>query len=686
MNYRREIDGLRAIAVLPVVFYHGGVELFSGGYAGVDVFFVISGYLITAIIISELSQGRFSLARFYERRARRILPALIAMVTISTVLALIWMPPSQLITYSKTVVSIALFSSNFFFWRNSGYFDPEAESNPLIHTWSLAVEEQFYILFPLALMLFWRFGRSRVFWLIAISAVASLLLTEYGWRYRAWANFYLLPTRAWELLAGSLCALVLLQRDLKPNSSLAFSGLGMIVVSILLFDRSTPFPSLWTLLPVAGTVLIILFEDGATLTGKLLGAKPLVAIGLISYSLYLWHQPMLAFTRIRLLDAPSELMLLGVALLSVPVAYLSWRYVEQPFRKTATASFGKTSTKTILTVSFAALLLVFATGLFGVLSEGMRFRFAPSLVAIDDSRRDVSPLRAACYVDNKDKNVKVGRLPRNDCTFPNESGGIDAILLGDSYADAVSWELIEELRERDIGVTTLAVATCVPFEGYWHHRARCDQSSREIIDFVLNSDIKTVVIVGRYSLYTDDGVFDNTVGGVETTPMGPKIFTNSVAHGEGIEAKLLNGLNMLGNGTNRFLEAGKNVVLVHPIPEAGWNVPDRYFKQLLHNPQDDELSIPYAAYLNRNGKIVEFFEKMSDPKLWQVRPQDTLCSAESGQCVNAVGSDVFYFDDDHLSGAGVRLIARDISDAVDQSLTASSQTPSGTKATEQTLH
>ncbi|CTQ55902.1 O-acetyltransferase OatA [Roseibium album] len=674
MNYRREIDGLRAVAVLPVVLYHGGVEFFSGGYAGVDVFFVISGYLITAIIISELDQGVFSLKGFYERRARRILPALITMVAVSTIFALLWMPPSQLVFYSQTLVSIALFSSNIFFWKNSGYFEAAAEFNPLIHTWSLSVEEQFYILFPLALMLFWRFGRNRIFWLLVLGSLASLLLTEYGWRYHTGANFYLLPTRAWELLAGSLCALALAKRQFQPNSALAFVGLGMVLCSFYLFDSETPFPSFWTILPVAGTVLIILFASSGALVGKVLGAAPMVAIGLISYSLYLWHQPMLAFTRIRMMNEPPELVLLGVALVSLAVAYLSWRYVELPFRKTATSPASKASTPKVLATSFGALFLVGVVGLAGILTDGMRFRYDPLLLAIDDSRHDVSPLRTACYVEPSGGKAVIGSLPRRDCTFANESGGVDAIILGDSYADAVAYEVIRELQERNVGVTTLAVATCVPFDGYWHRRARCDEVSQKLNDYVLNSDIETVVIVGRYSLYTDDGAFDNTVGGVETTLMGPKNFLDPVAAGRSEEATILNGLNIFEKGIQRFLDAGKNVVLVYPIPEAGWHVPDRYFKQRLFHPDNDQLGLPYAAYLARNGRIVDLFEQMSDANLWHVRPQDTLCSKDSGTCLNAAGNEVYYFDDDHLSGAGVRLIADEIADVVNVTLARPQQT------------
>lgn len=204
--YRPEIDGLRAVAVLPVILFHAGFDLFSGGYVGVDVFFVISGYLITSIILREMEQGKFSIARFYERRARRILPALFFVIVCCLPFAVIWMASGEIKRFGQAMIAVSLFASNVFFWKTTNYFAPAAEEEPLLHTWSLAVEEQYYVLFPLFLMLCWRFGRSRLFWLTALAALLSLGLAEWGWRNQPVANFYLLPTRAWELLAGSLLA------------------------------------------------------------------------------------------------------------------------------------------------------------------------------------------------------------------------------------------------------------------------------------------------------------------------------------------------------------------------------------------------------------------------------------------------------------------------------------------------
>lgn len=291
MKYRPEIDGLRAVAVLPVILFHAGLGLFAGGFVGVDVFFVISGYLITTILLTEIEEDRFSLWTFYERRARRILPALFVVLLACLPFAWVWMLPEQLEAFGKSLVAVMLFGSNILFWRETGYFAPAAEEKPLLHTWSLAVEEQYYLVVPLILMVgLRRFGRNPTFWGLVILSLVSLALCEIGRRSHPSAAFYLAPTRAWELLAGSLCAFIQ-RHDGRQRRSQVLSGLGLglICASVLAFDGQTPFPSLYALVPVLGTVLIILFATADTLAGRILTLRGFVGIGLISYSAYLWR-------------------------------------------------------------------------------------------------------------------------------------------------------------------------------------------------------------------------------------------------------------------------------------------------------------------------------------------------------------------------------------------------------------
>ncbi len=376
MKYRSEVDGLRAIAVLPVVFFHAGFDLFSGGFVGVDVFFVISGYLITSILLKNLEDGNFSLLTFYERRARRILPALTLVVLVCIPLAVVLMNPQQLKDFAQSVLAVGFFASNFLFWHESGYFQAASEEKPLLHTWSLAVEEQFYIFFPLLLWFVVSNRRQLLVPILMVLVLASLALSEWGWRNAPSATFFLAPARVWELLIGSICAIAT-RRGVVERDWLSVLGLAMITASVFLFDKETPFPSLYTLLPVVGTALVILFAGPRTTTGRMLGSPVLVGIGLISYSTYLWHQPLFAFARIRVYGEPSLLLIYCLIALSFALAYLSWRFVETPFRQ----SKGKAvlSQKAIF-LSAGSVSMVFAVfGLWGHMADGWRTAYVARL-------------------------------------------------------------------------------------------------------------------------------------------------------------------------------------------------------------------------------------------------------------------------------------------------------------------
>lgn len=413
MIYRRDIDGLRTLAVVPVILFHAGFTLFSGGYVGVDVFFVISGYLITSILISELEQGDFSIARFYERRARRILPALFFVMLCCIPFACMWMLPSELNDFSQSIVAVIFFSSNILFWREEGYFAPSADLKPLLHTWSLAVEEQYYVLFPIFLLLAWKAGRNRVFWSVCGVALISLFASEWGWRNNASANFYLAPTRAWELLAGSICAFLLYGRRQISSNFLSFVGLLLIGFSVFYFDDSTPFPSIYALAPVLGAVLIILFGADDTWTSKLLSLRGFVGIGLISYSAYLWHQPLFAFARVRSTTEPSPYLMSGLAALTLVLAYFSWRYIERPFRK------GKHSvllTRRSVFLYSASIAVLFVTAaLFGVVTKGNPFnkyddrniRYYAKMQSMNETWKNKIALRLRPFPDNGKKNILV---------------------------------------------------------------------------------------------------------------------------------------------------------------------------------------------------------------------------------------------------------------------------------------
>jgi peptidoglycan/LPS O-acetylase OafA/YrhL len=410
VKYRAEIDGLRTIAVIPVILFHAGISIFRGGYVGVDIFFVISGFLITSIIARELEENRFSIVKFYERRARRILPALFAVLLVSLPFAWALLMPDDLLDFGKSVVSVCLFVSNLYFWRSSGYFDAAAEGKPLLHTWSLAVEEQYYVLFPLMLMVLWRLGRKRTFYIVCAMALGSLVMSEWAWRHAPTANFFLAPTRAWELFAGSICALWRLDKAERPNGPLAWLGLALIAFSIFVYDEHTPFPSVYALVPVVGTALIILFATSATRVGQLLSTRPMVAIGLISYSAYLWHQPILAFARHYWMSSLSPMFGLLLAAISLAVAYPSWRYIEAPFRRPAATGFNR---KQIFGFAAAGLAGFAAIGAWGIATNGAMFRFYDTPQRAEFARYFQNNAPAWDYMEREHMFAKL----RYDCDF-----------------------------------------------------------------------------------------------------------------------------------------------------------------------------------------------------------------------------------------------------------------------------
>ncbi|MGH1483203.1 MAG: acyltransferase family protein [Geminicoccales bacterium] len=449
MIYRKEIDGLRAVAILPVLLFHAGFESASGGFVGVDVFFVISGYLITSLILKEKEEGRFTLVGFYERRARRILPALFFVMLCCLPFAWLWLLPSDLDDLADSMIGVALFVSNIHFYREAGYFTPDANLQPLLHSWSLSIEEQFYLLFPLLVMGLWSLGKKSLVSIIACVFLLSLLTAQFGhhWLFSGDPafGFYLLPTRAWELLAGVLAAFHLHGRDgtWKGSQALSLLGLGMIVYAILSFDEGTPHPSFYTLLPVVGTVLIILFATTETRCAQLLSTRLLVGLGLISYSVYLWHQPLFAFLRLLSLETPSPTMLFLFALLALALGWLSWRWVEQPFRDRQRISRAQ-----IFKGSAIGSVFFLSIGIAGNEFEGFLERYPPS-------ERD---LALAADTDKMGRYVYSRYKPYKDQPF-KENGRRKVLIVGDSFAQDFVNMLAEAEGLRNISLSIHEIAS-----------------------------------------------------------------------------------------------------------------------------------------------------------------------------------------------------------------------------------
>ena len=368
-SYRPEIDGLRALAVLLAVFYHAAFDLFKGGYIGVDIFFVISGYLITNIIIEDMYEGKFSLSEFFDRRARRIFPALFCVLAVCLPLAWYSLSSAAFQDFGQSMFAVAAFAANIHLWQENTYFAAASDLKPLLHTWTIAVEQQFYIIYPIFLILAWRLGLQRVITIIAFLAILSLMLavwdTQYN-IYKLWppgGAYFLLPTRLWQLAIGAFVAFYLRHHTYHKshtiNQALSIVGIAMIVYSVVVSRNHTRYPDLSALIPTLGTALLILCAVPQTIAHKLFSAKPIVVLGLLSYSIYLWHQPLIAFARHSVLgEVPDSVMLL-MCCLSLGLAWLSWEYVEQPFR----GKSSKVSRKQMVQFSICGILTFGSLGL-----------------------------------------------------------------------------------------------------------------------------------------------------------------------------------------------------------------------------------------------------------------------------------------------------------------------------------
>lgn len=508
MKYRADIDGLRCLAVVPVVLFHAGLSTFSGGYVGVDVFFVISGYLISGILRDEAENGRFSIINFYERRARRILPALFAVLVVTTVLALIFFLPSYLVEYAKSLAATAAFVSNLYFWKYSGYFESSALLRPLLHTWSLSVEEQFYIFMPLAVYGVHKFFGRR--WLAVFGTIAllSLALSVYLTARGPTANFFLLPTRTWELLLGALLALRPPPRIRAQWAVdvLAICGLCLIASPIFVYTEATPFPGLTAVPPCLGAgILIYCGQGGSSIVGRALTLAPVVFVGQISYSLYLIHWPVAVFVRYITLAQPTLASALFIVLTSVVLAVLSWRYVERPFRK-GDKGFGW---RQIFAMSATGLAVVVVSGgaMIGLRGLPERFpNFKPVTIVGGSGWHEKS-----CFFEPGEDITKWS--PRSCDLTPNASSEDIALLWGDSYAAHYVPGISANSNRIPIHIWQYTFAGCPPVLNYYSYaRPQCQQFNRAAIDIVDRYHIKTVILSARWIDLKQRG-FD----GVEST-------------------------------------------------------------------------------------------------------------------------------------------------------------------------
>ena len=495
LQYRPEIDGLRAIAVIPVLFFHAGMG-FPGGYTGVDVFFVISGYLIGTLILKEAEAGTFSFKRFWGRRLRRLFPAWAAVVLLTTVAALFWLIPAHLLDYGKSLISQPLLVANFYFWRQSGYFETASEFQPLLHTWSLAVEEQFYLFLPLILIPFARFGRRVVGIIILLFILISLGLSFYLSTRDVSFAFFLLPARIFELDLGVILAWYLLRKKEAPRfgSGIALGGLGLILLSYFLFDENTVFPGVAALMPCLGAAAFILGNSGKlTLSGKGLSHPFLVWIGKISYPLYLWHWPVLVFIGyLRLGDTDAVWGSFGL-LLSVLLAWITYRFIETPVRTKNVFPGMKRLTVTALIFSLGAISL----GLLFIQSKGIPARFSESvneLLFEPDEANDALRLHR---IDEWDRTGGPKILGDQSPDSPS------LLLWGDSHSAALKPVMDALGKEYGVRVLSAQQPGIIPIPGTYPKGRRDGALNvlNRVEKYIEENDLKKILLVARWPHY-----------------------------------------------------------------------------------------------------------------------------------------------------------------------------------------
>ena len=445
-SYRAEIDGLRALAVLPVVFFHAGFEIWRGGFVGVDIFFVISGYLITRIILTDLRNNSFSLFDFYRRRLNRLMPAFMFVISGCILLAWLQLYPDEMLSFTKSLLFAITFTSNIYFWHSGGYWDPSVELAPLMHTWSLSVEEHFYLIYPIIFLLVWRHRPKALPFAIGAIGVGSLIFAEWGSVNMPVVTFYTLPSRAWELAMG---ALVGLSEPVRPAARTLRSelpsaiGLGLVTGSFFLFTGSTPYPSLLTLIPTFGAVLIIRYATLDTFVGKMLSLRPLVSIGLLSYCLYLCHQPVFAFFKISAGQMLSLELKWLLTLVSVFLSWLIWNYVETPIRWWA-----NTRIKFIIFLSLFSLFVLFGITSLATSGYTYPFRYKKSEVEIVESRLPMSQQ----YVVTRFNQYLRSTFDTNDT-----NNKLKILIIGDSYAQDIVNALFESNLAEGLQISTYYV-------------------------------------------------------------------------------------------------------------------------------------------------------------------------------------------------------------------------------------
>lgn len=629
-KYRPDIDGLRALAVLAVVFHHLSARLLPGGYVGVDVFFVISGYLITAIISREIAEDQFTFKRFYQRRIRRIFPALFTVLIFTMVAGYFILLPSDYAAMLRAVLGTLFFFSNMVFWHDlaNGYFAAtDTKLNPLLHTWSLGVEEQFYVVFPCLLLIVNFYFRKHVVWILVAGALVALVAAELQIGKHPASVFFLSPYRAWELLAGALLAYHALPelRNQFQREVVAVLGLLAILVPCFMYTPQTRFPGLSALAPVLGSVAIIYAGRGAlTSVGRLLSWRPVVYIGLISYSLYLWHWSLIVLTQHQIEMGALTIYKPALLIVSLMLASLSYHFVEQPFRHNRVVT-----RKTVFSLALGFSILLAGVSVAGLLNNGFVTRFDPAVSRYDDARSPDIP-----FVDCD------GRATGRWCQLGATNRAATVMVWGDSHALAWAPALDVSLNHQGLSAIFAPVSDCAPvFNADSSNNIVCRDKSLSIELYLSkHTEIKTVVLSAMWSRYFG-------VDGPLSVVDGDQLLKGEAAARQAFLSTL------------QWLKAhGKKVVLIGPVPVYDMNVPLALAFGSAHH-HDFVFSNADVQY-KKNELFFEIGNKfLSGAGVRLLDPISWMCNE---QCVVESDGVALYRDVGHLSVAGAMQYQPDI--------------------------
>jgi peptidoglycan/LPS O-acetylase OafA/YrhL len=647
ITYRPDIDGLRAIAVLAVVLFHADVPWASGGYVGVDVFFVISGYLITALILEQQDRDRFTLAWFYERRIRRILPALLVVLLACVIGGWLFMTPNDYKSLAGSILATALFSSNVLLWR-PGYFDTDAETQPLLHTWSLAVEEQFYIFFPLLLMVLNRFRRGTIFRMIVILAASSFVASSVLVFYRPNSVFYLAPFRAWELLLGAMLTAwhPFVKVGSRGRNFSAMSGLVAIVIAVLFYSKETPFPGIAALLPAGGTAMIILAGmDKLPMTNRLIASPPLLFFGKISYSLYLWHYVLLAFGAYLTIWKMPAIFVAKLVGASIALATLSWLLIEQPVRRAKSRLLTGTP---IFCATGLAIALFAVAGWTIRAKNGFEIRFSSEQLAL--LSEVTAPEITDCQMLTTARAVESRQFCKVGSKLPERS----FFVWGDSHAGSFLPALNDLAVKQHAAGLLATTGGCPPLIGIERKEATafdCASINQKIMQFVIDDAlVQTVILIGRWPQYVEGGSYRDQPTNLQN-PKRLLLASRSIPGANSTEEMMRVGFDQT---ISTLITAKKHVVIVASVPEVEVNVPKSIYLRSIGidgrhiEPTREDFDTRQAASMDLLKGIANKYH------VTVLRPDSILCSQKL--CVVEAASKPLYVDTNHLSYSGALLV------------------------------